>query len=221
MYLLTILNPQLLTWFLDYPGYPHFYSLHHFLQCGMKYDKLPGEWFGPSTVSYVLRDLAALHCTKYQGQVTVLVTQTETIYISEAEQLCCNLALNECLLGITESVESTETLQSQKRLFQRQKLHFSSPQNTFPTLPTTPSPTHKSVVSTTTNSAEPSTEKNHPDNFFDPLYHPPPSEISPWMYSLIVLIPLRLGIHSLLPEYIPVSSSPILVFYFILIFSIL
>lgn len=168
----------------------------------MKYDKLPGEWFGPSTVSYVLRDLATLHCTKYQGQVTVLVTQSETIYVSEAEQLCCNPALNDCLLGITESVATTETLQTQKQLFQRQTLHFSPSQNTFPTLPTT-SNSQKTASSVTEQPSEKKTAETA-SNFFDPLCHPPPSEISPWMYSLVVLIPLRLGIHSLLPEYIPV-----------------
>ena len=33
----------------------HLYSLQNIVQCGVKYDKLPGEWFGPSTASLVLR----------------------------------------------------------------------------------------------------------------------------------------------------------------------
>lgn len=30
---------------MDYPGIPHYYALHHIIQCGMKYDKLPGKIF--------------------------------------------------------------------------------------------------------------------------------------------------------------------------------
>ena len=33
---------QIIKWFLDFPGPPHIYSFHHMVQCGMKYDKLPG-----------------------------------------------------------------------------------------------------------------------------------------------------------------------------------
>ena len=63
--------------FLDFNGdVAHMYSLQNMVQCGIKYDKLPGtdissvtasslilrcvivysgEWFGPSTVALVLR----------------------------------------------------------------------------------------------------------------------------------------------------------------------
>lgn len=33
---------------------------------GMSYDKLPGEWYGPTTVAYILRDLALLHRRQQQ-----------------------------------------------------------------------------------------------------------------------------------------------------------
>jgi hypothetical protein len=46
---------QILRMFCDYPGAPHLYSIHHLVQCGISYDKLPGEWFGPSTAALVLR----------------------------------------------------------------------------------------------------------------------------------------------------------------------
>jgi hypothetical protein len=29
--------------FQDFPGHPHVFSLHHLVQCGMRYDKLPGN----------------------------------------------------------------------------------------------------------------------------------------------------------------------------------
>ena len=34
----------------------------------MSYDKLPGEWYGPTTAAYVLRDLALLHRRQQQQQ---------------------------------------------------------------------------------------------------------------------------------------------------------
>jgi hypothetical protein len=36
-------NLQIFRWFCDYSGYPCLYSIHHMLQSGMRYDKLPGE----------------------------------------------------------------------------------------------------------------------------------------------------------------------------------
>lgn len=46
---------NIVKWFIDYPGYPHLYSLHRMVECGLKYQMQPGQWYGPSTVSYVLR----------------------------------------------------------------------------------------------------------------------------------------------------------------------
>eukprot|EP01038_Epipyxis_sp_PR26KG_P007277 gene7277-9919_t len=86
---------EIMKWFLDYPGYPHVYALHHLVQCGMKYDKLPGEWYAPSTAALVLRDLTKLHRVKYKGPLEIMVTSGDTIYISEAEKLCCNSSLDE------------------------------------------------------------------------------------------------------------------------------
>lgn len=54
---------SLLTWFADFPSTAdNLYSIHNMVATGLaKYDKLPGEWYGPSTVCYVLRDLVELH----------------------------------------------------------------------------------------------------------------------------------------------------------------
>lgn len=51
---------DLLMWFADTPGQHCIYSIHNMVQLGMNYDKLPGEWYGPSTAAYVLRDLSAV-----------------------------------------------------------------------------------------------------------------------------------------------------------------
>ena len=54
---------SLLTWFADFPSATeNVYSLHNMVAAGLaKYDKLPGEWYGPGTACYVVRDLVELH----------------------------------------------------------------------------------------------------------------------------------------------------------------
>jgi cysteine protease ATG4 len=59
---------SLLTWFADFPSSRSYtssdclYSLHNMVAVGLsKYDKLPGEWYGPGTACYVLRDLVHRH----------------------------------------------------------------------------------------------------------------------------------------------------------------
>ena len=73
---------NVLSWFADYPCAPRlgegsstisgggsgisgsesWYSLHNMVAAGCaRYDVLPGEWFGPGTACHVLRDLVQLH----------------------------------------------------------------------------------------------------------------------------------------------------------------
>ncbi|CAN0030167.1 unnamed protein product, partial [Phaeothamnion confervicola] len=44
----------------DEPGVASLFSIHNMCQVGMRYDKLPGEWYGPNTAALVLRDLSRL-----------------------------------------------------------------------------------------------------------------------------------------------------------------
>lgn len=77
---------NIVRWCTDYPGPSCIYAIHHIIQCGMVYDKLPGEWYGPSTASLVLRDLTRLHRRKYHGPVEAHVTTGDTIYVTEVEK---------------------------------------------------------------------------------------------------------------------------------------
>lgn len=54
---------SVLTWFADFPSATEsIYSLHNMVAAGLtKHDKLPGEWYGPGTACYVLRDLVEMH----------------------------------------------------------------------------------------------------------------------------------------------------------------
>lgn len=47
-----------------------------------------GEWFGPSTVALVLRDLSRLHRRLYGGPLEVLVCHGNVLYMSEASKVC-------------------------------------------------------------------------------------------------------------------------------------
>jgi len=65
---------SMLTWFADFPSSSSdfsVYSLHNMVCAGVsKYDKLPGEWYGPGTACYVLRDLVQMHERQQAGSKT-------------------------------------------------------------------------------------------------------------------------------------------------------
>jgi cysteine protease ATG4 len=54
---------SLLTWFADHPSRNEcVFSLHNMVAAGLaKYDVLPGEWYGPGTAAYVMRDLVEMY----------------------------------------------------------------------------------------------------------------------------------------------------------------
>ena len=55
---------SLLTWMADFPSssLDNVYSLHNMVAAGMaKYEILPGEWYGPGSACYVIRDLVHAH----------------------------------------------------------------------------------------------------------------------------------------------------------------
>jgi cysteine protease ATG4 len=57
---------SMLTWFADFLSRSqNCYSLHTMVAAGIKYDKLPGEWYGPQTACDVIRDLVEMH-ERYQ-----------------------------------------------------------------------------------------------------------------------------------------------------------
>lgn len=76
---------QILRSFADHacPSCP--YSIHHIVHCGIKYDKIPGEWFGPGTAALVLRDITDLVFRRYHGHVQLMVMQSNTVYMSDVE----------------------------------------------------------------------------------------------------------------------------------------
>jgi len=73
---------KLLTWFADYPGNDCSYSVHNMIAAGLQYEILPGEWYGPGTSCFVLRDLVRMHSKLFprQSLFRVHVASESTVY---------------------------------------------------------------------------------------------------------------------------------------------
>lgn len=162
---------EILRWFADIPGLPHVYSIHNMVQCGMRYDKLPGEWVGPSTAAFVLRDITKLHHRKHNGELEVYVTNGDTIYISEVNKLCTSSKPEETDPSRIRAaaVESVNLLRSSMQSAVRQSELTSSRPTTFF------DPLHHMP----------------PDMNADTL----------WSCSLLVIIPMKLGVYNVSEAY--------------------
>eukprot|EP00536_Pseudo-nitzschia_multiseries_P005155 jgi/Psemu1/189797/e_gw1.93.91.1 len=73
---------SLMTWFADFPSKTEsIYSLHNMCAAGLaKYEVLPGDWYGPGTACYVMRDLVALHQQRQSNVFRVHVSSEGTVY---------------------------------------------------------------------------------------------------------------------------------------------
>jgi hypothetical protein len=58
------------------------------IQLGQQYDQLPGEWFGPTTASLVMRDLAVVQQRCLDGNLCVHVAPSDVVYIDDIESIC-------------------------------------------------------------------------------------------------------------------------------------
>ena len=209
---------KLVRWFADFPGLPHVYSIHHMVQCGMKYDKLPGEWYGPSTAALVLRDIAEVHYRLYEGELRVYVTGSDTLYTSEVHKLCTGGGAG---AGVgsgggagaagEEGVDAPgsdgegkvegDGPGSGSGCNMRELLtsvHGILTHNPHPPVSLEPPP------------APPQAQSQSPaaPDFFDPLLRPPPGASSverPWSAACLVIVPLKLGVDAVNPLYIQVG----------------
>jgi hypothetical protein len=169
------------------------------------------------------RDLSKVHRLRYQGEIAVMVTQGETIYISEIEKLCSNISLNENFFGLQDSNHLLSNSAFTEKFQRLNPIQPHTKKGFTKSMDGTNNPFTSSMSSTSSGSAptlpnaikppprvigkdDESDEEDGRSTFFDPLYRPPPSQINPWVYSLVLLLPLRLGINSVNEEYISVSS---------------
>ncbi|KAF1325178.1 Cysteine protease atg4b, partial [Globisporangium splendens] len=144
----------LLKWFVDSPDPECLYSIHNMVKLGMRYDKLPGEWYGPTTAAQVLRDLVNLHSRDLGGVLSMYVPQEGVVYSDDVMRLCVSH------LDDDPDVPNAEA-------------DVEDPSATAQT-------------------------------FYDPLLNPPKNTSErEWKTSLLVLIPLRLGLDQLNESYVP------------------
>ena len=80
---------SLLSWFADFPSTSEsIYSLHNMVAAGFaKYETLPGEWYGPGTACYVLRDLVGIHQQKQPSLFRVHIASEGAVYRDSVRSL--------------------------------------------------------------------------------------------------------------------------------------
>jgi cysteine protease ATG4 len=173
---------SILTWFADFPSKTEsVYSLHNMVAAGLaKYEVLPGEWYGPGTACYVLRDLVGLH--EKQGQPSlfrVFVASEGTVY--------------------RNAVHTLMTRDSKKRALQRNSTkQQQQPQpngNGYADTPSPESPKHP--LAPVIVDASPN-DDNDDDTLLQTLE---------WDTGLLLLIPLRLGLNNFNLDYVQSLAS--------------
>ena len=145
------------------------------VKSGIKYGKLPGDWFGPSTVCLILRDLTSdLTIEKEKcSNLSVMVTQGDIVYISEVNKLCCQTQSSASAYQVTPNHNNSHNVQPED--FIDSPLRNRAPRSK--------------------------------DKFYDPLMHLPPESTLLWKTSLVIFIPLLLGVNGVNKEYIEVGTA--------------
>ncbi|KAK1744206.1 cysteine protease ATG4 [Skeletonema marinoi] len=109
---------RIARWFADFPGHidinenpgdddyseeygkgginNHWYSLHQMVAAGLGLGVLPGEWYGPTTACHVLRELNEIHCEMREELAKKLVPQTiqhpeDGTRSSQSNSLSCDM----------------------------------------------------------------------------------------------------------------------------------
>jgi cysteine protease ATG4 len=175
---------QLLTWFLDMPSTNRcFYSLHNMCAAGLaKYQVLPGEWYGPGTACYVLRDLVTMH--QEQQPATPLfrvhVATEGTVY--------------------RQTIEDLMTRDGMAKLSLRQReQHGPSPPAVENDNSTTLFPLSHPLFDPLLSPVIATTESTNNKSTCPPV----PTGISlEWDTSLLLMVPLRLGLDHFHPDYV-------------------
>ena len=164
---------SIMTWFADFPSRRQsVYSVHNMCAAGMnKYEVLPGEWYGPGTACYILRDLVALH----QQQQPPATIQLFRVHVSSEGTLYKD-TIYELMTkdtGNTQRRKQKEVLEKEQQK-QTQHQQKQTRDNVHPL---------------------------DPDVILRDVNKVVDVEDLEWDTSLLLLIPLRLGLDELNEEY--------------------
>jgi cysteine protease ATG4 len=183
---------SIMTWFADYPSSTSehgsvgsIYSLHNMVAAGLKYDKLPGEWYGPGTAAYVLRDLVELHHQQQQQQKALQKVAINSSNNSSTNGSSSSL-LDRRMFRVhvapqgavyRDAIQELMTMETRARLeTEKKKKHQANPQ------------------------AHP-LDLDWEDDLIE--------EVGPveWDTALLLLIPLRLGLKTFNEDYVPAVTN--------------
>jgi cysteine protease ATG4 len=159
---------KVMTWFADYPSKTEcIFSLHNMVAAGLaKYETLPGEWYGPTKASYVVRDL----CQMFEDQQ------------AKSQSKDSSEAMNRQIFRVHVASQGTVYRDAVSNLMTKNQ---------------------DKRKQEDTSDAEASTPEpfSHP---LDPIYSAPESkdmECPDWDTSLLLLVPLRLGLQNFNQDY--------------------
>lgn len=189
----------------------------------------------------MLRDLCRNHSRYYEGQLTVYVTPTDTIYISEIEKTCTDPSLNTTLRNLDEqkahakekgldidsmmskrnaslaekpnprvidnirvnSLADIPKLDDLDAIFDfAYKVNLQDVSRLAYQLEQDSSKDDDKARQPSKSVEDPLQVQESTDAFYDPLCRPPPSQVQPWLQSLLLIIPLMLGVNNINPEHI-------------------
>lgn len=90
------MHRTIVRWFGDRPAQSSPFSLHRLVQMGLESGKRAGDWYGPSSAAYILKE-ALEEAAKHEHLVSdlcIYVAQDCTIYLEDVRQLCREGAAN-------------------------------------------------------------------------------------------------------------------------------
>ena len=207
---------RIARWFADFPGHidfdvnagdedcseeygkgginNHWYSLHQMVAAGLGLGVLPGEWYGPTTACHVLRELNEIHCDKREELAKKQLHVSQTIqHLDDGESTSQNNSLACDMFRVHIATEGCVYLDAITKLMTKctspNQLQAEVPESSHPL--STPKkneiddPLRAHLAN---NAASQSSAQNGSMNTGKDIT---------WDTSLLLLLPLRLGIQKI------------------------
>jgi cysteine protease ATG4 len=97
--LYSIAHKDILLKFIDNPSIECIFSIHRIIQLGLYYNKKPQDWYGPDTISLILRDLVNLNKNL---KIKIYLGLHSIVVINDIIKLCCELEDNNIKKNIND-----------------------------------------------------------------------------------------------------------------------
>ncbi|KAL9187411.1 hypothetical protein ACHAXT_001514 [Thalassiosira profunda] len=196
---------RIAAWFADFPNHPdlrrelddaidefgkggldrHWYSLHQMVAAGLGLGVLPGEWYGPQIACHVLRELNEMHCERREKVAERIKKEREE---TDGDRLVgCDM------FRVHVATEGCIYLDAISKLMNRNGCNSSGPtKDASEKLGTKSeaiddplSPPNDPLLDDPLRSTQPQNDTT------------PEERVEHWVSSLLLLLPLRLGIQSI------------------------